>query len=164
MKPARPQFWPDGVQRVRRRADGEMAGNRGLLVPGIEPVGLHADGDIEIEADLHAEPGCEIPASPQLPVGRPLHEFDEFDLGRIGALAQFGAFGLIGLPPWFRPFPPRLVEFVPQHLEAGEPRQQRLALGAKFLEILPAFRRRVGPEALERQRAARAISASATPT
>ena len=45
-----------GVQRIRRRADGEMAGNRRLLVPGIEAVGLHADRDIEIETDLHAEP------------------------------------------------------------------------------------------------------------
>ena len=28
---------------------------------------------------------------------------------------------------------------MPEHLEAGEPRQQRRALGAKAGEILPAF-------------------------
>ena len=37
----------------------------------------------------------EIPARQQLPVGDPLHEFDEFDLGRVGALAQRGAFGVV---------------------------------------------------------------------
>ena len=43
-----------GVERVRRRTDAEMARDRGLLVPGVEAVGLHADGDVEIEPDLHA--------------------------------------------------------------------------------------------------------------
>ena len=80
-----------GVERIRRRADREMAGNRDLLVPGIEPVGLHADGDVEIETDLHAELGREIAAGLQLPVGGPLHEFDEFDLGGIRALRASAA-------------------------------------------------------------------------
>jgi hypothetical protein len=80
-----------------------------------------------------------------------LHEFDEFDLGRIGAFAQGRALDFIRLPPWFRPFPPRPVEFVPQRLEAGEPRQQRPALGAKFRKILQPRRDRIGPEFLERR-------------
>ena len=88
MNPARPQFWPAVFKAIRRRADGQMARDRRLLVPGVEPAGLHADGDIEIEPDLHAELAGAIPARPQLPVGDPLHEFDEFDLGAIGALAQ----------------------------------------------------------------------------
>ena len=138
------------VQLVGRRADREIPGNRDLLVPGIEAVGLHADRDIEIKTDLHAEPGRALLAGLQLTVRHPLHEFDEFDLGRIGARAQGRAFGLFGLPPLLRPFPPWLVEFVPQRLEAGEPRQQRRALGAKLLEILPAARFRVGFEAIER--------------
>ena len=72
-----------GVERIGRRADAEMARDRGLFVPGVEAVGLHADGDIEIEPDLHAEPVGAIPGRRQLPVGGPLHELDELDLGRI---------------------------------------------------------------------------------
>ncbi len=37
-----------GVQRIRRRANGEMAGDRRLLVPGVESIGLHANRDVEI--------------------------------------------------------------------------------------------------------------------
>ena len=146
------------VQRVRRRADGKMTRNRGLLVPGIEPVGLHTDGHIEIETDFHAKPRRKIAARPQAAGRGPLHEFNEFDFSRIGALTQFGAFGCIRLPPRFGPFPPRLVEAMPEHLEAGEPRSFRLALGTKLDEILPAFRRRVRREALERNRNARHFS------
>ena len=83
-----------GVQRIRRRADGKPAGDRDLFVPGIKPVGLHADRDIEIEADLHAQRFRARLACPELPVGDPLHEFDEFDFAAIGALAQPGATGL----------------------------------------------------------------------
>ena len=111
------------VERIGRRSHAEMAGYRDLLVPGIEPVGLHADRDIEIEPDLHAELLCQIGGGPQLPVGGPLHEFDEFDLAGILALAQRGTFSVVRLPPFLRPFPPRLAEFVPEHLEAGKVRQ-----------------------------------------
>ena len=55
LKPARPQSWPTVFEHIGRRADGEMARDRHLLVPGIEAVGLHADGDVEIEPDAHAE-------------------------------------------------------------------------------------------------------------
>ena len=123
------------VQRVRRRADGEMAGDRRLLVPGVESVGLHADGDVEIETDLHAEVMRELLARSQLLVGDPLHEFDELDLALVGACAQFGAFVVIRPPPFLRPFPPRLVEAMPQHFKAGKPRQERRAFGAEFREI-----------------------------
>ena len=112
-----------GVERIGRRADAEMAGDRNLLVPGIEAVGLHADGDVEIEPDLHAELLRQIGGSPQLPVGGPLHEFDEFDFIGVRALAKRSASGLVRLPPLLRPFPPRLAEFVPEHLEAGKVRQ-----------------------------------------
>ena len=128
-----------------------MAGNRDLLVPGIESVRLHADGDIEVKPDFHATPGREIPAGLQLAVGGPLHEFHEFDLGCIRARTQSGEFDIVGFSPFLRPFPPRLVEFVPQHFEAGEPGQQRRALGAKFLEILPARIVRTGLKSFERQ-------------
>ena len=40
---------------------------------------------------------------------------------------------------------------MPQHFEAGEPRQQRCALGAKLFEILPACIVRIGLESFERQ-------------
>ena len=64
-------------------------------IPGIEAVGLHADRDIEIKTDLHAEFARKIAAGPQLPVRRPLHEFDEFNLGDVRSLTQFGTLGLI---------------------------------------------------------------------
>ena len=132
-----------GVERIGRRADAEMARDRDLLVPGIEAVGLHADRDVEIEPDLHAELLRQIGGRAQLPVGGPLHEFDELDFGGVRALAQGGASGIVRLPPLFRPFPPRLAEFVPEHLEAGKVRQQGAALGAEFVKILlaaPAWR------------------------
>ena len=43
-----------GVERIRWRTDAEMTGDRDLLVPGIETIGLHADGDVEIEPDFYA--------------------------------------------------------------------------------------------------------------
>src|SRR3954471_16758021 len=135
-----------GVERIGRRADAEMAGDRNLLVPGVEAVGLYADRDVEIEPDLHAELLCEIGGGPQLPVGGPLHEFDEFDFGGVRAVAQGSALGIVRLPPLFRPFPPWLTEFVPEHLEAGKMRQQGAALGAEFVEILLAGRLGAGLE------------------
>ena len=114
-----------GVERIGRRADAEMAGDRDLLVPGVEPIGLHAHRDVEIEPDLHAELLRQIGRRAQLAVGGPLHELDELDFAGVLALAQRGASGLIRLPPFFRPFPPWLAEFVPQRLEAGKVRQQR---------------------------------------
>ena len=50
-------------------------------------------------ADLHAQFNRELRAGLHLAIGCPLHEFDEFDFGRIGALAQADTFGLVGLPP-----------------------------------------------------------------
>ena len=135
-----------GVERIGRRADAEMAGDRNLLVPGVEAVGLHADRDVEIEPDLHAELLRQIGGGPQLPVGGPLHEFDELDFVGVRALAQGSASGIVRLPPLFRPFPPRLAEFVPEHLEAGKVRQQGAALGAEFVKILLAGRLGVGLE------------------
>ncbi len=120
-----------GIKCIRWRAHREMAGNRDLLVPGIEPVGLHADRQIEVETDLHAQPGGEIPASLQLLIGRPLHEFDELDLDRIRARVKGRASGIVRLLPLRRPFPPRFVEFMPQDFEAGVPRKHCPALGAK---------------------------------
>ncbi len=88
-----------GVERIGRRADAEMAGDRDLLVPGIEAVGLHADRDVEIEPDLHAELLRQIGGGAQLPVGGPLHEFDELDFAGVLALAQGSASGIVRLPP-----------------------------------------------------------------
>src|SRR6185437_581558 len=88
------------------------------------------------------------PAIPQLPVGDPLHEFDEFDFGSVLAFAQTGTVDFVRLPPLFRPLPPWLPEFVPQRLEAGEARQQRSTLGAKLLEITPVRGRRIDREPL----------------
>ena len=142
----KPPVLARGVERIGRRADAEMARDRFLLVPGIKAVGLHADRDVEIEPDLHTEPVGERTAGSQLPVGIPLREFDEFDLGRIRARAQPRAFGIIRLPPFFRPFPPRRVEFVPQHLKTGKARQQLAALGAKTCKILFPLGARLGLE------------------
>ena len=114
-----------GIERVGRRADAEMARDRRLLVPGVEAVGLHADRDVEIEPDLHAELVRQFGGGTELPVGGPLHEFDERDFGGLGSLCARPAHGVVRLPPFFRPFPPRLVEFVPEHLETGKARQQR---------------------------------------
>ncbi len=70
----------------------------------------------------------------QLAVRRPLHEFDEFDLALVGTVAKLGAFGLVRLLPFLRPFPPRRVEAMAQHLETGKARQQRRALSAEGVE------------------------------
>src|SRR4051794_40913371 len=99
-----------GVERIWRRADAEGTRDRGLLVPGIETVGLNADGDVEVETDLHAELSGERGACAQLAVGIPLHVFDELDFRRVRALAQARAFAVVGLLPLLGPFPPRLVE------------------------------------------------------
>jgi len=133
----------------RRRADAEMARYRDLLVPGIEAVGLHADGDVEIEPDLHAELLGQIARRTQLPVGGPLYEFDELDFGPARAGAQVRAGGIVGLPPFLRPFPPRALEFVSERLEASKARQQRAALVAKPLEVLLQGWRRLGLECRE---------------
>ncbi len=120
-----------GIECIRWCANREMAGNRDLLVPGIEPIGLHADRQIEVETDLHAQGDGEVPASLQLLIGRPLNEFDELNLDGIRARVKTGEAGIVRLLPLRRPFPPRLIEFVPQDLEAGVPRKHRPALGAK---------------------------------
>ena len=139
LKPASPQSWPavlsgsGGAPTPRWREIGI------LLVPGVEPVGLDADRDIEIEPDPHAQMIGKRTAGRELPVGIPLHEFDELDLGHVRPVAQFGAFAIVRLPPFGRPLPPRRLELVPQHLEAGEVRQQRAALGAKFCKIILAL-------------------------
>src|ERR1700724_440349 len=88
-----------GIEGIRWRANREMAGNRDLLVPGIEAVGLHADCQIEVENDLHAEGGCEIPASLQLLIGGPLHEFDELNLDGIRARVKTGESCIVRLLP-----------------------------------------------------------------
>ena len=111
-----------------------------------KPSACTPDRDVEIEPDLHAELLRQIGGGLQLPVGSPLHEFDELDLVGVRALAQGGASGIVRLPPLFRPFPPRLAEFVPEHLEAGKVRQQGAALGAEFVKILLAARLGVGLE------------------
>src|SRR6185295_145715 len=159
LKPARPQVWPavlsgsGGAPTPRWREiatcsfqASKPSGNRDLLIPGVKSVGLHADCDVEIEPNLHAELLRQIGRRSQLPVGGPLHEFDELDLVGVLALTQRGASGIVRLPPRFRPFPPRLAEFVPQHLETGKVRQQGAALGAKFIKILLAARLGVGLE------------------
>src|SRR6185437_11137096 len=94
-----------------------------------------ADGDIEIEPDLHAEPLRELFAGAQLPVGDPLHELDERDLILVGSCQKLGAFLDVRLPPLLRPFPPWLLETVPQRLEAGKAEQQRTAFDAEGFEI-----------------------------
>src|SRR6476619_3138611 len=48
----KPPVRAGGIERIRRRADGEMARNRRLFVPGVEAIRLHADRDIEIKAYL----------------------------------------------------------------------------------------------------------------
>ena len=105
------------VKVFGRRADAEHARDRALLVPGIEAVGLHADGDVEIEPDLHAELLRQIGGGSQLPVGGPLHEFDEFDFTGVRALAQGSASGFVRLPPLLRPFPPRLADLPAKEFE-----------------------------------------------
>ena len=64
-------------------------------------------------------------AGGKLPVGGPLHEFDEFDFGGVGPLAQAGASGLVRLLATLPAIPTRAcLEFVPEHFETGEARQQ----------------------------------------
>ena len=115
-----------GVERVGRRADAEMARDRRLLVPGIEAVGLHADRDVEIETDLHAELARQIwQAPPSCRSAVHCTNSTNATSSASGPVAQGGASGVVRLPPFLRPFPPRLLEFVPQRLEAGEAQQQR---------------------------------------
>src|SRR6202035_1322269 len=84
-----------------------------------------------------------------LPIGGPLHEFDELDLAPIASAAKPGKLLLIRLPPFGRPFPPRTGEAMPQRLEAGEMRQQRAALVAELLETLAALRAGIRLEIFE---------------
>ena len=89
-----------GVERIRRRADAEMAGDRDLLVPGVEPVGLHADGDVEIEPDLHAEPVREILAATAAAGRRSIARIRRTrPRPRRGPWRKLRAGGLVGLPP-----------------------------------------------------------------
>ena len=69
IEPGKAPVLPRGIERVRRRTNRKMAGNRRLLLPRVEAVGLHADGDVEIKPDLHSEPDGKVPARLQLPVG-----------------------------------------------------------------------------------------------
>jgi hypothetical protein len=61
------------------------------------------------------------------------------------------ASGVVRLLPLRRPFPPRLVELVPQDLETGEPRQQGPALGAKLRESRMMFGFGTGLEGIKRR-------------
>ena len=90
-----------------------MTRDRRLLVPGIETVGLHADRDVEIETDLHAELARQIGGAAELPVGGPLHELDERDFVGLRPVAQGGTSGIVRLPPLRRPLPPGLFKLVP---------------------------------------------------
>src|SRR5262249_55412577 len=114
-----------------------------LLVPGVKSVGLHSDSNVEVKPDLHAETVGKQLARLQLPIGRPLHEFDEFHLVSIGPRAQLRAVRRKGPPPFGGPFPPGLVKVMAKHFEAGEALDQRPSFGAKVLKILPTFRIRV---------------------
>ena len=120
-----------------------MARDRRLLVPGIEAVGLHADGDVEIEPDLHAELSApDRPARPQLPVGGPLHEFDELDFVGVRALAQGGAFGVVRLPPLLPAIPTTACLNLCRSTSKQAKRDSSgAALGAEFFEVLLARRR-----------------------
>src|SRR5262249_55054031 len=98
------------IERIGRRADAKLSRDRDLFVPGIETVGLHTDGDVQIESDLHAEAFRELLAGGQLAIGDPLHELDEFDLAFVGTGAELRAFRVIRLSPLLWPFPPRRLE------------------------------------------------------
>jgi len=122
-----------------------------LFLPRVEPVGLHTDGHIEIQTDLHSEPRGAIAARLQLLVGRPLNEFDELDLCRIRARVKCCASGVVRLLPLRRPFPPGPIEFMPQNFEAGEPRKHCPALVAKLRESRQTFGAGIGLEDLKRR-------------
>ena len=76
----------------------------------------------------------QILGGPQLPVGGPLHEFDEFDLARPHPGAG-GAFGVVRLPPLFRPFHglPNLCRSTSKQAKRDS---SGAALGAEFVKIL----------------------------
>ena len=46
------------IKRIGRCANRQMTRDRNLLVPGIEAARLHADRNVQIEPDLHAEIGA----------------------------------------------------------------------------------------------------------
>ena len=126
-----------------------MAGNRHLLLPCVEAVGLDTDRHVEVEADLHAEPGRKFAARPQLLIGTPLDEFDELDLSCVRAGVKGCGVSVVRLLPVRWPFPPWPVEAVPQHFETGETRQYGATLGTKFRESRAASWLRPGLERLE---------------
>src|SRR6202008_3182272 len=108
----------------------------------------YADRNVEIEADPHAEAIRKPLAGPELPIGDPLHIFDELDLRLVGTGAKLFAACIVRLLPLLRPFPPRRLESATQRLETGEVRQQRSPLGAERLEILARGVIGIGAECL----------------
>src|SRR5437879_6073141 len=88
---------------------------------------------------------------PQQPeaVSDPLDEFDELDFHAQRPGTERSAALVVGLPPFFRPFPPWAVELMAQRLEAGKAREQATPLGAKGLEILLASGIQPGAERRE---------------
>jgi len=85
-----------------------------------------------------------------------LHEFDEFDFGGVlspGARRRIGMSGCRTLPA----IPPRLAEFVPEHLEAGKVRQQVPRSARNASKILLAGRLGVALKSSKSVRSARHI-------
>src|SRR5207244_120122 len=105
-----PPVLAGGVQGIRWSADRQVAGNRRLLLPCVETVGLDPDRHVEVEADLHAEPGRKFAARPQLLIGTPLDEFDELDLSCVRAGVKGCGVSVVRLLPVRWPFPPWPVE------------------------------------------------------
>ena len=78
----------------------------------LETTGLHADRDVQIKSDLHAEFPGQFASRAKLAVGDPLHKFDELDFAPPGARTQVRAGGIVGSLPFVRPFPPWPLQFV----------------------------------------------------
>ena len=132
-------------QRIGRRADAELARDRALLVPGIESVGLHANGDVEIEPDLQAKSGRRDRLAALRVAGR--HSIARirrirFRLASAPKRRLARALRILRLraiPPAI-PTTARFLNLPAQHLEAGEMRDSNGAAARCGIFRSPAFR------------------------
>ena len=104
------------VEQIGRRTDGELAKDRGLVIPCVEPSRINSDRDVEIEPDRQTEPTRLLRTGIELYVRDPLHELMELDLLIVFA-AQMRERGIIRHAPLRRPLPPGIALLPAQALE-----------------------------------------------
>ena len=129
-----------GVERIRRRADAEMARDRHLFVPGIEAVGLHADRDVEIKPDLHAR-ACARDPWHAASCRSAVHCTNSTNSisAASAPLRRLGASGLVRLPPLLAGHSHHgLLNLCRSTSKQAKRDNSGARSRAEFLELLPA--------------------------